>query len=66
MSAARERLRIAAAIPALVAIFFLGQAALDRRGWRIDLTPELRYTLSDHARGVLDALDSDEIGRAHV
>ena len=59
VSAVRERLRIVAAVPALVAIFFLGQSALDRRGWRIDLTPELRYTLSDHAQGVLDALDAD-------
>lgn len=53
------RLRVVAAVPALVAIFFLGQGLLDRRGWRLDLTPERRYTLSDHAGRVLDALAAD-------
>jgi ABC-type uncharacterized transport system involved in gliding motility auxiliary subunit len=54
-----QRLRTIAAIPALVAIFFLGQAALDRRGWRLDLTSERRYTLSDHAERVLGGLRDD-------
>jgi ABC-type uncharacterized transport system involved in gliding motility auxiliary subunit len=40
-------------------MFLLGQAALDRRGWRLDLTTQRRYTLSGHAEGVLDALAAD-------
>lgn len=59
MSAWSERLRVALALPALVAIFFLGQGILDARAWRLDLTPERRYTLSDHARKVLDGLPAD-------
>jgi ABC-type uncharacterized transport system involved in gliding motility auxiliary subunit len=59
MSAWGERLRIGLAVPALVAIFLCGQAILDARGWRLDLTPERRYTLSDHARKILDALPAD-------
>src|SRR5438105_14409705 len=54
-----QRLRIALVVPALVGIFFLGQAILDRRAARIDLTPESRYTLSDHARKILDDLPAD-------
>jgi ABC-type uncharacterized transport system involved in gliding motility auxiliary subunit len=54
-----QRLRVVAAVPAIVAIFFLGQGVLDRHGWRLDLTPERRYTLSDHAGRVLDALATD-------
>jgi ABC-type uncharacterized transport system involved in gliding motility auxiliary subunit len=59
LTARQQRLRVLAAIPALVAIFFLGQGVLDRRGWRLDLTPERRYTLSDHAERVLAALPTD-------
>jgi ABC-type uncharacterized transport system involved in gliding motility auxiliary subunit len=59
MTARGQRLRVAAAVPALVAIFFFGQGALDRRAWRADLTPERRYTLSDHAGRVLDGLATD-------
>jgi hypothetical protein len=47
---------VIAAVPALIAIFLLGQGVLDRRAWRLDLTPERRYTLSDHAERILDAL----------
>jgi len=54
-----QALRIALAIPALIGIFFLGQAILDARSWRIDLTPDRRYTLSEHARQVLGGLDRD-------
>src|SRR5262249_11618397 len=54
-----QALRIALAIPALIGIFLLGQALLDARSWRLDLTPERRYTLSDHARQVLGGLDRD-------
>ncbi len=59
LSARGQRLRVVAAIPALIAIFLLGQGALDRHAWRLDLTPERRYTLSDHASRVLGALGSD-------
>jgi ABC-type uncharacterized transport system involved in gliding motility auxiliary subunit len=59
VNAGTQRLRIALAVPALVGIFFLGQASLDRRALRLDLTPERRYSLSDHARKVLDALPAD-------
>src|SRR5207253_2333005 len=52
-------LRIALALPALAGIFLLGQAILDRRAWRLDLTPERRYTLSDQGRKVLDGLPAD-------
>ncbi len=54
-----QALRIALAIPALLGIFFLGQALLDARSWRLDLTPGRRYTLSSHARQVLGGLDRD-------
>jgi ABC-type uncharacterized transport system involved in gliding motility auxiliary subunit len=59
LSARGQSLRVVAAIPALVAIFLFGQGVLDRRAWRLDLTPERRYTLSDHAERVLDALTAD-------
>ncbi len=59
MTAAAQRLRIALALPALFGIFLLGQAILDRRAIRLDLTPERRYTLSDHAEKILDGLPAD-------
>ena len=54
-----QAVRVVLAIPALIAIFFLGQGLLDARSWRLDLTPERRYTLSEHARQVLGGLDRD-------
>src|SRR5207249_3740716 len=59
MRVGAQRLRIALALPALAGIFLLGQAILDRRAWRLDLTPERRYTLSDQGRKVLDGLPAD-------
>jgi hypothetical protein len=59
LSARGQRLRVVAAIPALVTIFFLGQGVLDRLAWRLDLTPERTYTLSEHAAGVLGDLTAD-------
>ena len=59
LTAAGQRLRIVLIVPALVGIFFLGQAILDRRMWRVDLTPEARYTLSDHATRILASLPAD-------
>jgi gliding motility-associatede transport system auxiliary component len=51
--------RVALMIPALLGIFLVGQAILDRRALRIDLTPENRYTLSDHAVKILDGLPAN-------
>jgi gliding motility-associatede transport system auxiliary component len=59
LTAGSQRLRIALAVPALVGIFFLGQGILSRRPLRLDLTPERRYSLSDHARKILDTLPAD-------
>jgi len=59
LSATSQRLRIALALPALAGIFGLGEAILDRRGLRLDLTPEQRYSLSDHGKKILDDLPSD-------
>lgn len=59
LTARGQRLRIALAVPALVGIFLLGMAVLERAGWRADLTPEKRYSLSDHARKILDGLPAD-------
>jgi ABC-type uncharacterized transport system involved in gliding motility auxiliary subunit len=59
LSARSQRLQIAAALPALLAVFAFGQGILDRRAWRLDLTEERRYTLSDHAARVLDGLSAD-------
>ena len=59
LTARAQRLRIALAVPALLAIFLLGQGILDARGIRLDLTPEHRYTLSDHATKILDGLPAD-------
>ena len=59
LTARAQWLRIIATVPALVAIFFLGQAVLDRRAWRFDLTPERRYTLSPYAHQVLEHVDAD-------
>jgi ABC-type uncharacterized transport system involved in gliding motility auxiliary subunit len=58
-TATSERLRIALLVPALLGIFLVGQAILNRRLLRVDLTPERRYTLSDHARQILDGLPAD-------
>jgi ABC-type uncharacterized transport system involved in gliding motility auxiliary subunit len=59
LTARAQRLRIALAVPPLLAIFLLGQGILDARGIRLDLTPERRYTLSDHAIKILDGLPAD-------
>src|SRR5262245_49496062 len=59
MTARGQILRGALALPALLASFLLGQAILDRRGLRLDLTPGRRYTLSDQAEKILDGLPAD-------
>jgi len=37
----------------------MAQVLLGRHNWRVDLTPEKRYTLSPHAQKVLQELDRD-------
>jgi ABC-type uncharacterized transport system involved in gliding motility auxiliary subunit len=59
LTAGGQWLRIVAAVPALALIFGLGQGVLDARGWRFDLTPERRFTLSPRALEVLRGLDVD-------
>ena len=59
MTARGQLLRVFLAVPALFGIFVLGQAILDRRAIRLDLTPERRYTLSDQAEKILDGLPAD-------
>ncbi len=43
----------------LVATLFMVQVILSHYTWRVDFTPEKRFTLSDHARNVLKGLDRD-------
>jgi len=59
LSARGQLVRVVLALPALVGIFLLGQAVLDARAWRVDLSPEKRYTLSAHAETVLAELPAD-------
>jgi ABC-type uncharacterized transport system involved in gliding motility auxiliary subunit len=59
LTAGGQALRVLLALPALVGILLFGQAVLDRRAWRLDLTPDQRYTLSEHALRVLTELQSD-------
>ncbi len=59
MTARGQMLRVLLAVPALAGIFLLGQAILDRRALRLDLTPQQRYTLSDQAEKILATLPAD-------
>jgi ABC-type uncharacterized transport system involved in gliding motility auxiliary subunit len=59
MTAASQRLRVLAVVPAMLAVFLFGQGVLDALGWRLDLTPERRYTLSAQAERVLATLPVD-------
>lgn len=43
----------------LAAALFMVQVVLAHYTWRVDLTPEKRFTLSEHARKVLKGLDRD-------
>src|SRR2546425_2659424 len=59
MRVGAQRLRIALALPALAGIFLLCHAMLDPRAWRLDLTPQAPYTLSDQGRKILDGVPAD-------
>ncbi|MCW5892497.1 MAG: GldG family protein [bacterium] len=59
LTAGGQALRVLLALPALVGILLFAQALLDRRAWRLDLSPEQRYTLSEHAKRVLGDLHGD-------
>jgi ABC-type uncharacterized transport system involved in gliding motility auxiliary subunit len=59
LTARAQGLKVVLAVPALLGIFLLGQGILDQRGWRLDLTPDRRFTLSDHAVKILDSLPAD-------
>ncbi len=59
LTARSQRWRIALAVPALFGIFVVGELLLDRFAWRIDLTPQARYSLSERARAVLDGLPAE-------
>jgi ABC-type uncharacterized transport system involved in gliding motility auxiliary subunit len=56
VTARGQWVRIVLTVPALLAIFGLGIAILHGRAWRLDLTPEQRYTLSLRARALLENL----------
>jgi ABC-type uncharacterized transport system involved in gliding motility auxiliary subunit len=43
----------------LAATLFMLQVILSHYTWRLDLTPEKRFTLSEHAHRVLEGLDRD-------
>ena len=54
--AARHWLLQIAATLGVAGTLFTAEAILARHDWRIDLTPEKRFTLSDHSRQVLAGL----------
>lgn len=56
LTAARHRLYVVLTVPALVLILVAGVGILHHRAWRVDLTPEQRYTLSERGRRVAAAL----------
>ncbi len=55
----RQWLLLLAATVGLAGALFMAEIILAHHNWRIDLTPEKRFTLSEHARKVLESLDRD-------
>jgi len=43
----------------LASTMVMAQVLLSHRNWRLDLTPEQRFTLAEHSRQVLAGLDAD-------
>jgi len=58
-SGLRHWLLLLTATAGLAGTLFMAQVILSHHNWRIDLTPEKRFTLSEHARKVLAGLDHD-------
>jgi ABC-type uncharacterized transport system involved in gliding motility auxiliary subunit len=58
-SGLRQWLLLLTASAGLAGSLFVAQVILAHHNWRIDLTPNKRFTLSDHAHRVLAALDRD-------
>ena len=54
ISARRQWLFLFLGTVGLAGSLVVAQLILERRGWRIDLTPSKRYELSDHTRRVLE------------
>jgi len=57
--ARRQWLVLAVGLTGLAGSLVMGQVLLARRGWRLDLTPEKRYVLSENSRRILANLDHD-------
>ena len=55
----RQWLLLVVSTVGLGGTLFMAETVLSHYNWRLDLTPERRFTLSDHARKVLDTLDRD-------
>jgi ABC-type uncharacterized transport system involved in gliding motility auxiliary subunit len=58
-AATRHWLLVLVSSVAVTGTLVTGQLLLARPGWRLDLTPEKRYVLSEHARRVLADLDRE-------
>jgi gliding motility-associatede transport system auxiliary component len=59
MAAWRQWALLLATTAGLAGSFGMAQVLLSHQNWRVDLTPEKRYTLSRHAEKVLEGLDRD-------
>src|SRR5438445_5334182 len=58
-STLRHWLLLLTAVVGLGGSLFMAQVILSHRTWRLDLTPEKRFTLSQHSRQILAGLDRD-------
>jgi ABC-type uncharacterized transport system involved in gliding motility auxiliary subunit len=56
---ARQWLLLVFSTAGLAGTLMMVQLILSHHNWRLDLTPEKRFTLSEHARKVLQGLDRD-------
>jgi ABC-type uncharacterized transport system involved in gliding motility auxiliary subunit len=67
MSASRSHaLRAVVATAGLAGAMVTAQLLLAERSWRVDLTPDRRYVLSDHARQILETLTEEVTIRAFL
>jgi gliding motility-associatede transport system auxiliary component len=58
-SALRHWALLLVSLAGLGGSLFMAQLILSHHNWRLDLTPEKRFTLSDHSRQILKGLDRD-------